>query len=70
MALQKDTKLPSGKTLSQVRANLKRQFKGKNRSKKSSEDFPSMTLEEQRREGLSTEPTVVITFGRRNKKGK
>jgi len=24
-----------------------------------------MTLEEQRREGLSTEPTLIISFGRR-----
>ena len=70
MTLPKDTILPSGKTLGQVQANLDRQFKGKDLSKKSSKDFPSMTLEEQRREGLSTEPTVVISFGRRNKKGK
>ena len=70
MASPKDTILPSGKTLRQVQANLDRLYKDKNRSKKSSKNFPSMTLEEQRREGLSTEPTVVITFGRRNKKGK
>ena len=70
MASQKDTKLPSGKTLRQVQAELDQLYKGKNRSKKSSKDFPSMTLEEQRREGLSTEPTVVITFGRRKMKGK
>ena len=70
MASPKDTILPSGKTLGQVRAELDRKFKGKDLSKNSSKDFPSMTLEEQRREGLSTEPTVVITFGRRNKKGK
>jgi hypothetical protein len=70
MTLPKDTILPSGKTLRQVRAELDQQFKGKNQSKKSSKDFPSMTLEEQRREGLSTEPTVVILFGRRKNKGK
>ena len=70
MTFQKDKILPSGKTLGQVRAELDRKFKGKNRSKKSSKDFPSMTLEEQRREGLSTESTVVITFGRRKKKSK
>ena len=70
MTLPKDTILPSGKTLRQVQANLDRLFKGKDLSKKSSKDFPSMTLEEQRREGLSTEPTLVISFGRRNKKGK
>ena len=67
MALQKDTILPSGKTLRQVRAELDRLYKGKNRSKKSSEDFPSMTLEEMRQEGISTEPTLVISFGRRKK---
>ena len=67
MALQKDTILPSGKTLRQVRAELERQFKGKNRSKKSSEDFPSMTLEEMRQEGLSTEPTMVVSFGKKSK---
>ena len=65
MTLPKDTILPSGKTLRQVQANLDQQFKGKNLSKKSSKDFPSMTLEEQRREGLSTEPTLIISFGRR-----
>ena len=70
MASPKDIILPSGKTLRQVRAELDRLFKGKDLSKKSSKDFPSMTLEEQRREGLSTEPTVVISFGRRKKKGK
>ena len=70
MTLPKDTILPSGKTLRQVRAELDQLYKGKNRSKKSSKNFPSMTLEEQRREGLSTEPTVVITFGRRKMKGK
>ena len=70
MKLPKDTILPSGKTLKQVQANLDQQFKDKNRSKKSSEDFPSMTLEEQRREGLSTEPTLIISFGRREKKSK
>jgi len=67
MALQKDTILPSGKTLRQVRAELERQFKGKNRSKKSSDDFPSMTLEEMRQEGISTEPTMVVSFGRKRK---
>ena len=70
MTFTKDKILPSGKTLGQVRTELDRKFKGKNRSKKSSKDFPSMTLEEQRREGLSTESTVVITFGRRKKKSK
>ena len=70
MTLPKDTILPSGKTLRQVQANLDRLFKGKDLSKKSSKDFPSMTLEEQRREGLSTEPTLIISFGRREKKSK
>ena len=68
MTLPKDTILPSGKTLRQVQANLDRQFKDKNRSKKSSKDFPSMTLEEQRREGLSTEPTLVVSFGKKRKR--
>ena len=67
MALHKDTKLPSGKTLSQVRANLKRQFKGKNRSKKSSDDFPSMTLAEQRELGLDIGTTMVVSFGKKRK---
>ena len=70
MASQKEIKFPSGKTLRQVRAELDRLYKGKDLSKKSSKDFPSMTLEEQRREGLSTEPIVIISFGQRKKKGK
>ena len=45
MTLPKDRILPSGKTLGQVRADLDLKFKGKNRSKKSSNHFPSMTLE-------------------------
>ena len=65
MTLPKDRILPSGKTLRQVQANLDQLFKGKNRSKKASKDFPSMTLEEQRREELSTEPRLIISFGRR-----
>ena len=68
MTLPKDTILPSGKTLRQVQANLDQQFKGKNRSKKSSKDFPSMTLEEQRREGLNTEPKLVVSFGKKRKR--
>ena len=68
MTLPKDRILPSGNTLKQVQAELDQQFKGKDLSKKSSKDFPSMTLEEQRREGLSTEPILVISFGRRKKK--
>ena len=67
MTLPKDKILPSGKTLRQVEAELDQQFKGKDLSKKSSKDFPSMTLEEQRREGLSTEPTLIISTGRRPK---
>ena len=67
MASQKEIKFPSGKTLRQVQAELDRLYKGKDLSKKSSKDFPSMTLEEQRREGLSTEPTLIISFGRRKK---
>jgi hypothetical protein len=35
---------------------------------KKSKDFPSMTLEEQRREGLSTEPTLVISIGKKRKR--
>ena len=69
MTFPKDKILPSGKTLGQVRAELKKKYPNGNPSKKSSKDFPSMTLEEQRREGLSTEPKVVISFGRRIKKG-
>ena len=67
MASQKEIKFPSGKTLRQIQANLDRLYKGKDLSKKSSKDFPSMTLEEQRREGLSTEPTLIVSFGRRKK---
>ena len=67
MTLPKDKILPSGKTLRQVQAELDQQFKGKDLSKKSSKEFPSMTLEEQRQEGLSTEPTLIISFGRRKK---
>ena len=68
MTFQKDKILPSGKTLGQVRAELKKKYPNGNPSKKSSKDFPSMTLEEQRREGLSTEPILVISFGQRKKK--
>ena len=67
MASQKDTILPSGKTLRQVQANLDQQFKGKNLSKKSSKDFPSLTLAEQRELGLDIGTTVVVSFGKKRK---
>ena len=68
MTFQKDKILPSGKTLGQVRTELKKMYPNGSQSKKPLKYIPSMTLEEQRREGLSTEPILVISFGRRKKK--
>ena len=63
--------MKNSKTISEeVRKEFRRRLKEGKKLGKSSKDFPSMTLEEQRREGLSTEPTLVISFGRRKKKGK
>ena len=67
MTLSKDTILPSGKTLRQVRAEIERQFKDKNRTKKSSKDFPSLTLAEARELGFDTGTTMVVSFGKKRK---
>ena len=56
--------------LEALRKEFRRRSKERKKSGISSKDFPSMTLEEQRREGLSTEPTLVISFGQRKMKSK
>ena len=51
---------------------LKRFDKYSEEEKKSGKylrDTPSLTLSEARKLGINTEPTLVISFGRRNKKG-
>jgi hypothetical protein len=65
MTLQKDISKNSKTRLEALRKEFRKRLKEERKSGISSKDFPSMTLEEQRREGLSTEPTLVISFGRR-----
>ena len=70
MKFQEGTSRNSKARLEALRKEFRKRLKEERKSGISSKDFPSMTLEEQRREGLSTEPTVVISFGRRKKKDK
>ena len=56
--------------LEALRKEFRRRLEERKKSGISSKDIPSMTLEEQRREGLSTEPTLVISFGQRKMKSK
>ena len=67
MTLPKDTLLPSGKTVGQVLKSVKKQYEEQLKSPNSGEDIPSLTLKEQRELGINTEPTLVISFGRRKK---
>ena len=65
MTLQKDISKNSKTRLEEA---LKRYDKYLEEEKKSGKywgDTPSLTLKEQRELGINTEPTLVISFGRR-----
>ena len=65
MTSQTDTSNSSNRTLEELRKDFRRRSKERKKSGISSKDIPSLTLKEQRELGINTEPTLVISFGRR-----
>ena len=65
MASQTDTSKSSDRTLEEMRKDYRKRLKEGKKSGISSKDIPSLTLKEQRELGINTEPTLVISFGRR-----
>ena len=65
MTSQTDTPNSSDRTLEELRKDYRRLSKERKKSGLSSKDIPSLTLKEQRELGINTEPTLVISFGRR-----
>ena len=65
MTSQTDTSNSSDRTLEEMRKDFRRRSKERKKSGISSKDIPSLTLKEQRELGINTEPTLVISFGRR-----
>ena len=66
MASQTDTSKSSDRTLEEMRKDYRKRLKEGKKSGISSKDIPSLTLKEQRELGINTEPTLVISFGRRS----
>jgi len=50
-----------------LRKEFRRRSEERKKSGKSSKDYPSLTLEEQRELGLDTGTTVVVSFGKKRK---
>ena len=50
-----------------LRKEFRRRLKESEKSGKSSKDYPSLTLAEQRGLGLDTGTTVVVSFGKKRK---
>ena len=65
MASQTDPSKSSDRTLEELRKEFRRLSKERKKPGISSKDIPSLTLKEQRELGINTEPTLVISFGRR-----
>ena len=65
MTSQTDTSKSSDRTLEEMRKDYRKRLKERKKSGISSKDIPSLTLKEQRELGINTEPTLVISFGRR-----
>ena len=70
MTLQKDISKNSKTRLEALRKEFRRRSEERKKSGKSLKGIPSLTLAEQRKLGINTEPTLVVSFGRRKKKGK
>ena len=60
----------SKERLDALSKEFRRRLKEEKKSGKYLKDTPSLTLSEARKLGIGTEPTLVISFGRRKKKGK
>ena len=70
MTSKKDTAKSSDRTLEALSKEFRRRSEERKKSGKSLKGIPSLTLAEQRKHGLDTEPTLIVSFGRRKKKGK
>jgi len=67
MTSQTDTSKSSDRTLEEMRKDYRKRLKERKKSGISSKDIPSLTLKEQRELGINTEPTLIVSFGRRKK---
>jgi len=65
MTLQKDTSKNSKTRLEELLKRYDKYSEEEKKSGKSLNDTPSLTLSEARKLGIGTEPTLVISFGRR-----
>ena len=65
MASQTDPSISSDRTLEELIKEYRRLSKERKKSGLSSKDIPSLTLKEQRELGINTEPTLIVSFGRR-----
>jgi len=65
MTSQTDTSKSSDRTLEEMRKDYRKRLKERKKSGISSKDIPSLTLKEQRELGINTEPTLIVSFGRR-----
>jgi hypothetical protein len=67
MASQTDTSNSSDRTLEELRKEYRRLSKERKQSKKPFLKAQSLTLKEQSELGINTEPTLIVSFGRRKK---
>ena len=65
MTLQKDTSKNSKTRLEEAEKIFDKYSEEEKKSGKYLRDTPSLTLSEARKLGIGTEPTLVISFGRR-----
>ena len=65
MTSQTDTSKSSDRTLEEAQKRFEELSQEEERSGKYLRDIPSLTLSEARKLGINTEPTLVISFGRR-----
>ena len=67
MTLQKDTSKNSKTRLEELLKRYDKYSEEEKKSGKSLNDTPSLTLSEARKLGINTEPTLIVSFGRRKK---
>ena len=67
MTSQTDTSNSSDRTLKEAQKRFDKYSEEEKKSGKYLRDTPSLTLSEARKLGIGTEPTMVISFGKRKK---
>ena len=65
MTLQKDISKNSKIRLEEAQKRFDKYSEEEKKSGKYLRDTPSLTLKEQRELGINTEPTLIVSFGRR-----